>query len=300
MSRGAWAAFAVMAVVWGLPYLFMRVAVTEVSPVFVAWARLSIAAALLLPLARIRGVLPTARGRLGWVAVLGAFYMALAFTLLPLAERTLPSSLTAIVIAGVPIVVTIMSLPSERPSPPLIAGLALGLAGVAVLVGFDIGVRPAQLAALGALAIVLVSYAGGPLLTRHKLGGVHPLATSSLAVGFAAVFLTPAVVFQFPARMPTGPVLGSLLGLGVLCSALALVTWFYLIQEAGPVRATIVPYVNPIVALFAGALVLHEVIGTGAVLGMVLIIGGSWLATTQPRLFARRRAAANTAESALR
>lgn len=283
MSRGAWAAFGAMAVLWGLPYLFIRVAVTEVSPVFVSWSRLLIAAALLLPLAAIRGALPSARGKLRWLVLLGAFYMALAFTLLPLAERTLPSSLTAIVIAGVPIVVTLMSLRTERPAPSRILGLGLGLAGVAALVGLDIGVRPAQLVALGALAAVLVCYAAGPLLTRSRLGGVHPLAVSSLSCASAVVLLTPVVAFQWPSRVPAGEVLASLLGLGVLCSALALVLWFYLIQEAGPVRAAVVPYVNPVVAVLAGALVLREQVGPAAVLGMALIIAGSWLATTQPR-----------------
>lgn len=287
MSRGAWAAFTAMAVLWGMPYLFIRVAVTDVSPVFVSWSRLLIAAALLLPLAGMRGVLPSARGRLRWIALLGAFYMALAFTLLPLAERTLPSSLTAIVIAGVPIVVTLMSLRTERPGPSRILGLGLGLAGVAALVGLDIGVRPAQLLALGALAVVLLCYAAGPLLTRSRLGGVHPLAVSSLSCASAVALLTPAVAFQWPSRVPSGAVLASLLGLGVLCSAVALVLWFYLIQEAGPVRAAVVPYVNPVVAVLAGALVLHEQVGAVAVLGMALIVAGSWLATTQPRLTLR-------------
>lgn len=280
MSRRAWAAFGVMAVVWGLPYLFMRVAVVEVSPVFVAWSRLTIAAVLILPLAAGRGVLGSARGRLRWIALLAAFYMALAFTMLPLAETVLPSSLTAIVIAGVPIVVTLVTLRSERPSGSRVAGLALGFAGVGALVGLDIGVKPAQLLALGALAIVLASYALGPLLTRSRLQDVHPLAVSGLTAGTAALLLTPATLFQLPHHLPSRPVLLSLLGLGVLCSAVALVTWFFLIQEAGPVRATVVPYVNPVVAVIAGALVLHERIGPGAVIGMALILTGSWLATT--------------------
>ncbi len=279
MSRRAWLAFAVMSVLWGLPYLFMRVAVAEVSPVFVAWSRLLIAGALLLPLAAQRGVLVTARGRLRWLALLAVFYQALAFTMLPLAERVLPSSLTAIVIAGVPIVVTLASLRSERPSPGRIVGLALGFAGVAALVGLDIGVRPAELFAVGFLAVVLACYAAGPLLVRSRLGDVHPLALSACSAGMAALLLTPAVAFQWPQHVPSAGVIASLAALGVLCTAIAFVTWFFLIQEAGPVRATLVPYVNPIVAVIAGAVVLHETIGVGALAGMVLILGGSWLAT---------------------
>ena len=280
MSRRAWAAFLTMSVLWGLPYLFMRVAVDAgVSPIFVGWTRLLIAAVLLLPLAAQRGLLAGVREHLGRLVVLAAFYQALPFTLLPLAERVLPSSLTAIVIAGVPIVVTVMSLRSEPPSPARVAGLALGFAGVAALVGLDIGVGASQLFAVGCLAVVLVSYAAGPLVVRRRLGTVHPLALSAVSTAFASLLLSPAVALQWPAHVPPVAVILALAGLGVLCTAVALVTWFFLIQEAGPVRATLVPYVNPVVAVLAGAAVLHEAIGLGAIVGMVLILGGSWLAT---------------------
>lgn len=268
-----------MCLLWGLPYLFMRVAVAEVSPVFVAWSRLLTAAALLLPIAVWRGVLGTVRGRLPALALLAAFYQALAFTMLPLAERVLPSSLTAIVIAGVPIVVTLISLRSEPLSPARLAGLALGFGGVAVLVGLDIGIRAAQLAAVGYLVVVLACYAAGPILVKTRLAGVHPLALSATSAGMAAMMLTPAVAFQWPGHLPSSGVLAALAGLGVLCTALAFVLWFFLIQEAGPVRATVVPYVNPVVAVLAGALVLGERVGPAAIAGMVLILGGTWLAT---------------------
>jgi drug/metabolite transporter (DMT)-like permease len=279
MSRRAWFAFAAMGLIWGLPYLFMRVAVAEVSPVFVAWTRLLTAAVLLLPIAAQRGTLAGVRGKLGWLALLAVFYQALAFTMLPLAERVLPSSLTAIVIAGVPIVVTLVSLRSDRPSPERIAGLAIGFAGVAVLVGLDIGLRPAQLLAVGFLLVVLACYTAGPLLVKSRLSGVHPVALSATSAGMATVMLTPAAVLQWPARVPSTGVILSLLGLGVLCTAVAFVLWFFLIQEAGPARATLVTYVNPIVAVLAGAIVLQENVGGAAIAGMVLILGGSWLAT---------------------
>lgn len=290
MSRRAWLAFAAMGLIWGLPYLFMRVAVAEVSPVFVAWTRLLTAAVLLLPVAAQRGTLASVRGKLGWLALLAAFYQALAFTMLPLAERVLPSSLTAIVIAGVPIVVTVLTFRGDRPSPERLAGLAIGFTGVAVLVGLDIGIRPAQLLAVGFLLVVLACYAAGPLLVRSRLGAVHPVALSATSAGMAAVMLTPAAVLQWPGHIPSTGVILSLAGLGVLCTALAFVLWFFLIQDAGPARATLVPYVNPIVAVLAGALVLHEKVGAAAIAGMVLILSGSWLATRS-----RRRPAATVA-----
>jgi drug/metabolite transporter (DMT)-like permease len=280
MSRWAWAAFATVAILWGVPYLFIKVAVGEVSPVFVAWVRLVIAAAVLLPFAANRGGLRTALARWRWVLLLGAFYMALAWTLVPLGERVLSSSLTAIMLAGVPIAVALINFRRERLSPVRIAGLTLGFVGVAALVGLDVGIGPAQLFGVACILIVLICYAAGPVMTSRKLQGVDPVATSALAAGVAALILTPLVAFQLPSRIPSTPVLLALATLGFLCSTVALVAWFFLIREAGPGRSTIVIYINPVVAVVAGLLVLHERIGAVSVLGTVLILAGSWLATT--------------------
>ena len=269
-----------VAILWGVPYLFIKVAVGEVSPVVVAWVRLVVAAALLLPFAAYRGRLRQAVARWRWVLLLGAFYMALAWTLIPLAERVLSSSLTAIIISGVPIVVTLINLRRERPSRARVAGLGVGFVGVALLVGIDVGVGPAQLFGVACVLVVLVCYAAGPVMTSRKLQGVDPVATSARAAGFAALILTPLVAVQLPGRVPSTPVLLSLAALALLCSAVALVAWFTLIQDAGPGRATIVIYINPAVAVIAGVLVLHERIGLVSVLGMLLILAGSWLATT--------------------
>ncbi|MEP7105008.1 MAG: EamA family transporter [Chloroflexota bacterium] len=280
MSRRAWVAFGTVAILWGVPYLFIKVAVGEVSPVVVAWVRLVIAAIILLPLAAYRGGLRPAVARWRWVLLLGAFYMALAWTLIPLAERVLSSSLTAIIISGVPIVVTLINLRRDRPSRARIAGLGGGFVGVALLVGLDVGVGPAQLFGVACVLVVLICYAAGPVMTSRKLQGVDPVATSALAAGFASLILTPLVAFQLPNRVPSTPVLLSLAALALLCSAVALVAWFTLIQDAGPGRATIVIYINPAVAVIAGVLVLHERISLTSVLGMALILAGSWLATT--------------------
>jgi drug/metabolite transporter (DMT)-like permease len=279
VSRRAWAAFVIVAILWGVPYLFIRIAVADVSPVVIAWVRVLIAAIVLLPFAASRGGLPLALKRWRWVLLLGAYYMALAWTLIPLAERSLASSLTAIIIAGVPIVVTVMNLGRERPSPARIVGLVVAFVGVAVLVGLEVGVRASQLFALGCLVVVLLCYAAGPIMTSRKLSDIDPVATSGLAAGFAALILTPFVVFQLPPHSPSAPAIASLAVLGLLCSAVALVAWFTLIKEAGPGRATIVIYINPAVAVLAGALVLREHIGAASIVGMVLILAGSWLAT---------------------
>ena len=280
MTRRAWVAFAMVAILWGIPYLLIKVAVAEVSPVFVAWVRLVFAAGLLLPLAAARNVLRPALPRWRWILVLAFFYMALAWTLIPFGERYLSSSLTAIIIAGVPLAVAVIQFRRERPSRARVAGLLVGFAGVAALVGLDVGARSGQLIGVAALLVVLGIYAAGPVLTARKLSANDPAANSGLAAAMAAGILTPLVVFQLPERVPAPRVLAALLALGVLCSAVALVAFFALIQEAGALRASIVAYVNPAIAVASGALVLHERITVTALLGMALILGGSALATT--------------------
>jgi drug/metabolite transporter (DMT)-like permease len=239
-----------------------------------------VAAAVLLPLAASRGSLRAAAARWRWVLLLGAYYMALAWTLIPVAERVLPSSLTAIIISGVPITVTLINLGRERPSGLRLAGLLLGFAGVAALVGLDVGVQPPQLLAVGFLLVVLLCYAFGPVMTSRKLKGIDAVATSGLAAACAAVILTPPVLLQLPSRIPSTLTMVSLGVLGLLCSVVALVAWFFLIEEAGPSRASIVIYLNPVVAVLAGVAVLHEQLTLAALAGMLLILSGSWLATT--------------------
>lgn len=280
MTRRAWVAFAIVAVLWGIPYLLIKVAVAEVSPVFLAWIRFLLAAALLLPVAAARGAVRPALVRWRWILLLAFFYMALAWTLIPFAERSLTSSLTAIIIAGVPLAVAMIQWRSERPSGLRAAGLLAGFTGVAALVGLDVGSQPGRLVGVAALLVVLMLYAAGPVLTARKLAGIQPVATSALSCAMAAGILTVPVLFQLPARLPSAPVLGSLLVLGVLCSAVAMVAFFQLILEAGPGRAAVVTYVNPAVAVVAGALLLHERVTPSALLGMALILAGSWLATT--------------------
>ena len=172
MTPRAWAAFITVAVLWGVPYLFIRIAVGEVAPTVVSWTRLLIAALVLVPLAGSRRELGPALQRWPWILLLAAFYLALAWTLIPVAEQVLPSSLTAIIIAGVPSVVTVMNLGRERPAPARIAGLVIGFLGVGLLVGLDIGLRRSQLLAVGALGIVLICYAAGPILTQ-RLSLIH-------------------------------------------------------------------------------------------------------------------------------
>jgi drug/metabolite transporter (DMT)-like permease len=280
----AWAAFATVAVLWGLPYFLIKVAVGEVSPLLVAWSRLFLCAALLLPLAAARGGLGQAWAHRRWVATLGISYLALPFTLIPIGERFISSSLTAIIIAGVPLMVAVINLGVERLRPVRVAGLLVGFAGVATLVGLDAGGRPRELIGVGCIVIVTVLYAVGPVLTSRRLAGVDPIASVAIASAVAGAVLTPGLLFSVPARMPSPGVLLALLGLGTACTAVALAAYFILIGEAGPGRAAVVTYINPAIAVLIGVSVLHERITPFSLAGLALILAGSWLATRPPQI----------------
>jgi drug/metabolite transporter (DMT)-like permease len=298
MSRRAWTAFIAAAILFGVPYLFIKIAVTELAPAFITWVRLVVVALMLLPICAYRGSLSGALAQWRWVFVLGVFYLALAMTLLAFSEQFISSSLTAIIVAGTPIVAAVVNLRHDRPSSARVGGLAMGFVGVAALVGLDIGSNPSQLLGIACLLVVIGCFAVGPVLISRKLNEVAPIATSGLAAAFAAVVLTPMVVFNLPSRIPSVSVLLSLAVLAVLCTALGLITMFVLIQEAGPSRATTYLFVNPLVAVLAGVLVLHERIGAASMLGMILILGGSWLATVDRLpLWMKRKADAHTMAS---
>lgn len=291
MRGRVWLAFATVAVLWGVPYFMIKVAVGEVSPLFVAWARLLLAAAILLPIAASRGALRPVLARWRWGLVIAIGYYAVPFTLIPTGETYISSSLTAIIIAGVPLIIAALSLRSERPTRRSLAGLVTGFVGVALLVGIDVGGRASELIGVGCILVVTICYAVGPLIIARHLSGIDSIATVAATTGTAAGLLTPLMLLQAPTRVPSLGVIAALVALGALCTAVALAAYFYVIKEAGPGRASIVTYINPAIAVLAGVVLLRESLTLTSVAGMALILAGSWLATTG-------RAAARAATSA--
>lgn len=293
MSPRAWALFAAVSVLWGVPYLMIKVAVEEVSPVGVVAARTLLAAAVLLPLAAWTGALRAVRHR--WPDLLGlaALEIAVPFTLISAGERHVSSSLTAIVIATGPFMAAAVGALSgrERVGPWNLAGMAVGLAGVALLVGVDIGGDRDALVGVAMILGAVTCYAVAVIWMRARFSDLPPTGMMAAVCTAAAVMTTPFALASLPARVPSGEVLWSLAGLGLGCTALALVLYMALIAEVGGVRAILITYVNPVVAVIAGVLVLSEPL-TGAMLaGMALIAAGSWVATS------RRPVSADAADS---
>ncbi len=283
MSTRAWVAFAAVSTLWGMPYLFIKVAVDDgVSPVFLAWVRVVLGASVLLALAWRAGTLGPLRGRWKWLAVFGIVEISLPFPLIAAGEQHVSSSLAAIIVAAAPLFVALLALrydAEERATGTRLAGLLLGIAGVVALVGIDVAGRTDEL--LGALAILLAAfcYAVGPMVLKRHLADLDPRASMGAALGVAAVVLTPAVMVNPPDAVPSGSALVSLAILGIFCTAAAFVFYGALVAEAGPGRALVITYVAPVVAVALGVAVLGEHLGAGAIAGLLLILAGSWLST---------------------
>lgn len=295
VSGRAWALYALMAVLWGIPYLFIKEAVDSLTPAAIVAGRTLLGAAVLLPIALRRRALRPALALWPWVLAFGAIEMAGPFLLLVHAEQTLPSGLTGLLVATVPLFATGIALvrgDRSALSPARAVGLVVGFAGLVVIVaGPGLAVaEPAQ--ALGAIAQVLLVallYAIAPFIIATKLAHVPSLGTitlSLLAVGLA--YLPFALLTQH--ELPTVRSGLSLVALGILCTALAFLGFFALIGEVGPARAPLFTYVNPVVAILLGVLLLGEPLSPGLLLGFPLVLIGCWFAATGGRLCLRRQA----------
>ena len=283
MSRRAWVLFASISLIWGVPYLFIKIAVDGgVSPFFLAWVRVALAAAILYAVAPRQTRELLLRGPRRWIAAYAVVEITLPFPLIAAGERHIASSIAAIVIATVPLLIALLALRfdhSERPTRTRMIGMLVGLAGVVALVGIDLSGQGDELLGAAAVMVAAVGYAAGPMLLKRHLLDFDPRATMAASLLVAAVLLTPAAAVTIPGSAPPADAIVSLVVLGLLCTATAFVIFVLLVSEIGPGRAAIITYINPVVAVALGVIVLGESPGTGAIAGLLLILAGSWLAT---------------------
>jgi drug/metabolite transporter (DMT)-like permease len=283
MTARAWVLFAAVAVVWGIPYFFIKVAVDAgVPPGFVAWSRVTLGALLLVPLAWRRGALDGLGGRWRAIAAYTLCEVAAPFVLIAFGEQHVASSLTAILIASMPLMVALLSLrfsPADRPTGLRLVGLLIGFGGVVALLGIDVAGRPGELLGAVAILVATLGYATAPIIVNRALADLDPMGPIAASLALAAVVLTPAAVLAPPDGLPPADALGALAVLGVACTAAGLVLFFRLVVEAGPSRAAVITYVNPLVAVVLGVVVLDEHLGPMALGGLLAILGGSWLST---------------------
>jgi drug/metabolite transporter (DMT)-like permease len=282
VTRRGLVLFGLMSVIWGIPYLFIRVAVAEITPAALVLARTAIAAAILLPIALLRVDLRPVLARWRWVVAFAAIEIAIPWVALGSAEQHLSSSLTGLLIAGVPLVGTALALATggaDRLGRAGLLGLLIGLVGVAAIVGGDYATSDPT--ALLQIAVVVVCYAVGPAILARRLGGLPTVGVMALSLALCAVVYVPIAAVQLPRVVPSTNVLASIVILAVVCTAAAFLVFAALIDEIGPVRATVITYVNPAVAAVLGVLVLNETFSVGMGIGFALVILGSTLATRQ-------------------
>ncbi|WP_019181597.1 DMT family transporter [Microbacterium yannicii] len=288
----AWLLFAAMAILWGIPYLFIKQAVDSYSPAAVVAGRTLLGGLILLPFALRQKALRPALPKIGWILAFGAIEMAGPFLLLGHAEQTLPSGLTGLLVATVPLFAAIIALGGGDRSvlkPSRAIGLVIGFAGVAIIVaGPGLAIEGGGgLVAVGEVLLVALLYAIAPFVIATKLRDVPALGTITLALLAVGIFYLPIGALT-QHEMPTLTSTMALVALAVLCTAVAFIVFFALIARVGPVRAPLFTYVNPVVAIVLGLIVLGEPLTLGLLFGFPLVILGCWLAATGGTLRVRK------------
>jgi drug/metabolite transporter (DMT)-like permease len=300
VNRRGWLLFGSLCIFWGIPYLLIKVAVDDLTPATIVLGRTALGAVVLVPLALARGQLAPVLARWRTILLFAVVEMCIPWPLLGYAELHLASSLTGLLIAAVPLVGAVLMRfgpAKERLEPRRALGLGVGLAGVAALVGFDIGGGDAK--AVLAVAVVVLGYAVGPMILARSLSDLPGLGVIALALAMSAVISAPVGIAQAPHTWPPAKVVLSVIALALVCTVAAFLVFFALIAQIGPVRASVVTYVNPAIAVLLGVTILDERFTVVTGIGFVLILAGSVLATAGARE-ARSSASVEASAEAIR
>ncbi|HYM97904.1 MAG TPA: EamA family transporter, partial [Candidatus Sulfotelmatobacter sp.] len=283
MTRRGLALFVAMCVIWGIPYLLIRVAVTELSPAVLVFVRTSTAALILMPVVIARGGLRGVLARWPPLVVFAAAEVGIPWLMLASAEQKITSSLAGLLISAVPLVATVIApLFGNREWSGVtgLLGLLLGMAGVAGIVGFDL--RASDPIALVEIGVVALGYAIGAAVLSRYLTSLPAVSVTGVSLTLCALAYAPFAIVQRPHAVPSAAVVAAIAVLAVVCTALAFLLFFALIAEVGPVRSTVITYVNPAVAAILGVTILGESFSPGMAVGFALVIAGSVLATRRP------------------
>ncbi len=264
-----------LGIVWGLPYLFIKLAVRELSPFDVAWGRITLAALLLAPIAWRRGTLVALRTHWAPVGAFALLEFAVPYSLIAMSERWIPSSVAGILISTVPLIMLAMARlfgVRERLGAQRLAGLVLGVLGVSALVGFGTIAGPHGWTGIACMFVVTLCYASGPLVVQRHLHAVDSIGALTASLIVASLALAVPAALTLPHRLPGAPALASVAVLGLLCTAVSMLGMFYLIKQTGAARTALITYINPVIATALGVLVLHEQLGWSAPIGLAVIL----------------------------
>jgi drug/metabolite transporter (DMT)-like permease len=272
--------FGMLCVFWGIPYFFIKLALVDVSPLCLAWSRITLGALVLVPVAWRRGAIQAALHHQWAILAFAITELVVPFSLIAVAERSLSSSVTGVLVATVPLTVVIIAPlfeVREALSARRLLGLLVGLAGVVVLLGFDTVSGPGQWLAVAGLLIAVIGYAAGPLVVQRYLTGVDEIGAVAVSLGVASAILLPFAMATLPPHLPSALSIMSISILGLISTAGAMLLYFFLIHAAGAARASVVAYVSPAIAALLGVLVLQEHFGVSMAVGLMLILLGSAL-----------------------
>lgn len=283
MTRKGWLLFIAISVFWGIPYFFIKIAVRELDPTVVVFARVCIAAVVLLPVAAQQKVLGQVSKK--WLVIVMVTFVQIVgpFLLISYGEQHISSSLTSLLIAADPLLVALLAIrfdPSERVGGLRLIGLLIGMVGVMTLLGFDVGGDQQKL--LGAVMVLLAAtgYAAAALIVKRPVIASLPrLGVVAGECAVATIAVLPLAVKHLPSKVPSLEVIVSLIILGLICTALAYLTFFSLVAEVGASRGAVFTYVNPAVSVLLGVSLLGESLNAAIIVGFLLIIVGSWLST---------------------
>jgi drug/metabolite transporter (DMT)-like permease len=281
VDRRAWALLLILGGIWGASYLFIKIGLRDFSPGMVAWLRVVLAAAVLIPLARRRGGPFRWRQMLAVLVLLAVVQAAGPFLLIALGEQEISSSLAGILVSSAPLFTALLAIwvdHEERSTGMRLVGIGLGFGGVVVLLGVDLS--GSESALLGGAAIVLASlgYAIGGFIAKRRLADTEPLPVAAAVMAASAVLLTPMGLATAPGSVPGIGPLATVVALGLVGTGIAFAIFYSLIGLVGPARTFIVTYIAPAFAVVYGAWFLDERITVATVAGLALIVGGSWLA----------------------
>ena len=293
MNRRAWLLMSLLAALWGASYLFIKVGLEDgLEPVFIVFMRIALGALVLVPLALRAGVLGAVRGALGPIVFVAIVQVAVPFLLITYGERHIASSLTGILVSSAPIFTALIAArldDDERPHGIAIVGVVMGLVGVVALFGVDLSGDARAIA--GGLMVLLASagYAVGALYLKQRLRAVPPVAVAASTMVVSTIALAPLAPFALPSHAPELQTVGAIVALGAGGTGIAFAIFYTLIADVGPGRASLVAYIAPGFAVLYGVWLLSEPLTLGAIVGLALILAGSWIAA-EGRLPGRARA----------
>lgn len=285
MTRRNWILFSIVGILWGTPYLLIRVAVRDFSPATVVFIRVAIGAMILIPIAIKQKTFMSAVRGLKYIFPYAIAEMLIPLMLIAKAETSISSGLTGILIATVPIWASIFaSLHGDKSvwHQTRLIGLIVGFVGIFLLIGIESLTGESALWAIAFVIFASASYAFAVNMITRKLPDVSGIAFNGIAMAITGLIIAPFAIAQWPTTAVPTQAIFSVIALGLFCTALAFILFFIVIKEIGPARASLTTYLNTAVAVLLGVVILREPFTLGIAIGLPLVLYGSYLASRKP------------------